>query len=78
MYTLVSIHSGKVKTINSELLYINEVKDNNLLIFKTKKEAINHIKKYLCWALAPIKISKQVTKVHGQVQYYNFDINNIL
>jgi len=76
MYTLLSIHSGKVKTINNELLYINEVVNNNLLTFKTKKEAINYIKKHLSWALSPIKVKKENVKVYGQIQYYSFNINN--
>ncbi len=76
MYTLLSIHSGKVKTINNELLYINEVTNNNLLTFKTKKEAINYIKNNLCWALSPIKVHKNLIKVHGNMQYYSFNINN--
>jgi hypothetical protein len=76
MYTLLSVHTGKVKTNSNQLLYIDEVKNNDLLTFKTKKQAINFVRLKLCWALVPIKATHQQQKVHGKTQYYQFDLNN--
>lgn len=70
-YTLISVHTSKVKKLDNNLDYIDNIKEWDLMIFKTKKEANNFITEHLAWALKPIKVTKKTCKVYGKIQYYS-------
>ena len=69
-YGLISCRSTKFKTVENTTEFLSEIKDDKIMAFRTKKDAIRYIKNNLCWALIPIKIQKCITTYESKPVFY--------
>lgn len=66
-WALISVRSGDLKEVGNCLTPIYQVKPSNLLTFNKRKEAKEFIEKKCAWALRPIKVSFDGTKLRFEL-----------